>query len=182
MIRSQGDRHPLAGATNTNEAALIEGSDVVSSLLHSSSGQSRLIKITHKAAPPRFRQQIHKSLYPKHSLPSFLGNSFFVSPSAYPKTVPGFRIDGKYLKKRPPLGGPVKFHEQGSVLSPPEIFACVLVHAQGQRTSPSMGKQLPSRHRSPLTGLPPPLGKGQLHPEVPPQVLHFIQVPLRTSV
>ncbi len=64
------------------------------------------------------------------------------------------------------------------ILRTARFYACGLNVVGSERTRPGTApRAAPDRIRG-LLGV----GFGQLHPLVPPQVLHFMQVPLRTSV
>lgn len=65
--------------------------------------------------------------------------------------------------------GPPEFRLSGSIFT--ARLSCL-------RPDPRQGRAHPPRDPAPAVA-----GAGiQLHPLVPPQVLHFMQVPLRTSV
>ena len=84
----------------------------------------------------------------------------------------GVRAGGEKKGEGFPL--PPEFRRPGSSFVPLGVLACGLNVVGGERTRP---------------GTAPPAGvtrpgdwMAQLHPLVPPQVLHFMQVPLRTNV
>ena len=73
---------------------------------------------------------------------------------------------------------PPKFRRSGSLIYTARFSACGLNVVGGERTRPGTApRSAPDRIRG-LSG-----GEfDQLHPLVPPQVLHFMQVPFLTSV
>ncbi len=79
--------------------------------------------------------------------------------------------DHDITKKGAHRSAPFSFANLGSPI-PPDVSACGLVRVRGERTRP--GCQARRLGNAPEFG--------QLQPLVPPQVLHFMQVPLRTSV
>lgn len=80
----------------------------------------------------------------------------------------GVRAGGEKKGEGFPL--PPEFRRPGSSFVPLGVLACGLNVVGGERTRPGT---LPPPRRRPVS---------QLHPLVEPQVLHFMQVPFRTSV
>lgn len=62
------------------------------------------------------------------------------------------------------------------------FFACGPVCVQGERTRPRTGLGLPRGVALTRRQSQGQILIAQLQPDVPPQVLHFMQVPLRTNV